>query len=50
MPIKFLTNFEIKNVQEWKYHVEDESITTNLLTPFWNYLLHLVATTLGQKN
>lgn len=34
----FLSNNEKKRLARWKYHVEDNSITTEYLNPFYNYL------------
>lgn len=43
----FLTEPEKENVKKWKYTVEDRSISTLLLTPFWNLCLGLVPMTVA---
>ena len=35
----FLTSTGMENVRRWRYQVEDNSISTWLLTPFWNWML-----------
>lgn len=43
----FLTSPEMENVRRWKYRVEDESVSTWLLTPFWNWLLKWIPHTVA---
>lgn len=43
----FLTEPEKENVKRWRYSVEDRSISTLLLTPFWNFMLNLVPVTVA---
>ena len=38
----FLTRPEKDNLVKWTYSVKDESITTEILTPLWEYLVRLV--------
>lgn len=37
-----LTNTEKNNLKKWSYSVDDPSITTKLLSPFWNYVVDWV--------
>lgn len=37
-----LTDKEMDNISKWKYNVDDPSITTKVLTPFWNKAVQLV--------
>ena len=34
--LQFLTDRQRTNLQKWEYSVDDPSITTKLLSPFWN--------------
>ncbi len=38
----FLDHKDKTNLMQWKYGVVDNSITTELLTPFWNWLITLI--------
>jgi len=38
----FLSPTEVRTLSEWKYAVDDKSITTEWFTPMWNYLALLV--------
>ncbi len=40
--LELLTNKEKDNLNKWSYSVDDPSITTQLLTPFWNTVVNLV--------
>ena len=41
----FLNERDLTNLAEWKYSVEDKSITTEYFTPFWDLLTSLVPNT-----
>lgn len=43
----FLSRKELRNLSTWKYSVEDNSITTEWLTPFWKYLTDLMPKTVA---
>ena len=43
----FLTRIQKDNLGKWQYQVEDLSITTKIFSPFWNYLVTLVPTTVA---
>mmetsp|Transcript_11113 Transcript_11113/g.34070 ORF Transcript_11113/g.34070 Transcript_11113/m.34070 type:complete len:556 (+) Transcript_11113:114-1781(+) len=43
----FLEEKEKQNVKEWTYNVVDNSISTKLLGPLWNYLVLLVPHTIA---
>ena len=38
----FLSEQELDNLAHWKYKVVDSSVTTKILTPFWNWLVTFV--------
>lgn len=43
----FLNTPEKENLRNWKYAVEDNSLTTKMFTPFWNWLVKLVPNTVA---
>ena len=43
----FLSAPEKENLRNWKYAVEDDSLTTKMFTPFWNWLVKLVPNTVS---
>jgi len=43
----FLTDKQRGNIQNWTYSVDDNSITTKIFTPFWNYIVKLVPDTVA---
>lgn len=43
----FLNEIDKRNIKNWVYQVEDNSISTVLLTPFWNYLLPWIPNTVA---
>jgi hypothetical protein len=48
MPLNlFLREHEKRNVAEWASMVEDKSISTRLLDPFWNWLVAKVPKTVA---
>jgi cytidyltransferase-like protein len=43
----FLTKNEKEELKNWKYKVDDKSITTKIFTPFWNILVSFVPETVA---
>lgn len=43
----FLNKDEKNKLSKWKYSVIDNSITTKLFTPFWNYVVQIVPKTVA---
>lgn len=43
----FLTEPQMQNIKHWKYCVEDQSISTLLLTPWWNWALTWIPMTVA---
>eukprot|EP00912_Choanoflagellata_sp_UC4_P002010 UC4_evm7s1289 len=43
----FLSDRDLDNISVWRYRVSDKSITTSLMTPFWNKVAKLVPKTVA---
>jgi ethanolaminephosphotransferase len=43
----FLTREERENIAQWKYACVDHSITTKIYTPFWNFIVKFVPSTVA---
>ena len=38
----FLSNSELDTIAQWKYKVKDNSLTTYIMTPVWDWLLKFI--------